>query len=214
MTELLTSLSDSESVLVADASTAINLNATGCSEAILNALPNRVVVVDLVADELEDGRQKGRNDADKLGELVAAALIEIVTLGQEGLTYFESLVVGAARETLDDGEAATIAYAAESGTLALIDERKANRICARRFPKLRLGCTVDVFANVAVQRALGRQKLADAVFNALQSARMQVLPHHIEWVVGLIGIERASRCCSLPHSVRSRSPKRHTGMRS
>ncbi len=192
---LLTCLSDPDAVLVADASTVINLNATACAEEILNALPNRVVVVDLVMEELEDGAQKGRNDASKLKALVETNLIEIVKLGSQGLAHFEGLVIGTASETLDDGEAATIAYGAESDACSLIDERKAIRVCARRFPELRLGCTVDLFAHPAVQNALGPSKLADAVVNALQHPRL-------DWVVTLIGIERASQCISLPYSVR------------
>lgn len=202
--ELPTSLSDQESALVADASTVINLNATRCAEGILGALPYRVAVVDVVADELENGRQKGRNDAGELAMLVSAGLIEVVKLGHQGLVGFESLVIGTASETLDDGEAATIAHAAESNAVAVIDERKAIRLCATRFPDVRLGCTVDLIAHPAVRRALGPSALADAVHNALVGARMRVLPRHLRAVVDLIGSERASQCVSLPRAVRNR----------
>ncbi len=205
-----TSLSDDDSLLIADTSTVINLNATGCAEKILRALPYRVAVVDVVADELKDGRPKGRNDARKLSLLASAKLIEVVKLGPEGLIHFESLVVGTASETLDDGEAATIAYAAESSAVALIDERKAIRLCATRFPTLRLGCTVDLFAHAAVRRALGPSTLADAVHKALIDARMRVLPHHLTGIVELIGSERASQCVSIPRAVRTKCGSRHS----
>lgn len=199
---LQTSLSDHDSVLVVDASTIINLNATGRAKDILRAVPYSVAVVDVVADELEDGRAKGRNDANQLSALVKTKLIEVVRLGNQGVNYFEVLVVGAANETLDDGEAATIAYAAEAGVVALIDERKAIRLCASRFPRLRLGCTVDLLAHAAVRRALGVSGLADAVHRALLDARMRVLPHHLEGIIELIGSERAAKCVSLPASAR------------
>lgn len=198
-----TSLSDHDTVLVVDTSTIINLNATSCAEDILKALPYCVAVVDVVADELEDGRPKGRNDANQLSALVKAKLIEVVRLGNQGLNHFEGLVVGAASETLDDGEAATIAYAAEAGAVALIDERKAIRLCATRFPSLRLGCTVDLLAHVSVRRALGVSSLADAVYRALLGARMRVLPRHLEGIIELIGTERAAECVSLPASARA-----------
>jgi len=201
-------LSDDDSLLIADTSTVINLNATGCAEAILRALPYRVAVVDVVADELENGKSKGRNDTGKLAELITENLIEVVTLSPQGLIHFESLVLGAASETLDDGEAATIAYAADASAVALIDERKAIRLGAARFPDLRLGCSVDLFAHASVQSALGRTRLADAVHRALRDARMRVLPHHLDGIIELIGNERVAQCVSLPRVVRSQSRSR------
>jgi len=45
--------------------------------------------------------------------------------------------------------------------------------------------------------------MAEAVFRALHDGRMGVLPYHLEWIVGLIGDERAALCPSLPRRVRS-----------
>lgn len=198
-----TSLSDSDSLLIADTSTIINLNATACAEAILRALPQRVAVVNVVVEELEEGKSKGHSNADKLSALVESNLIEIVALDHNGLSHFEGLVVGPASETLDDGEAATIAYAAQVNAFALIDERKAIRLCATRFPRLRLGCSVDLFAHPAVQSALGLSGLAEAVYRALLDARMRVLPQHVAGVVELIGSDRAAQCLSLPRAART-----------
>jgi predicted nucleic acid-binding protein len=195
-------LIDPDALLVVDASTIINLNATGCSEAILRALPNRVVAVDIVPGEMQLGRGRGHQDADQLDALIAGGFVAIVELDDDAERCFETLVVGSAAMTLDDGEAATIAYAAAAGGTAVIDEKKANRICRERFPQLRQASTVDIFAQPNVEPALGRAVLAQAVVNALQLARMRVLPHHLEWVIGLIGAEQAQRCASLPKSVR------------
>jgi len=118
------------------------------------------------------------------------------------MRHFTSLVSGSAAETLDDGEAATIAYALEYSATVLIDERKANKICEQRFLELPTGCTVDLLAHDDIKAVLGRDCLADAVFNALYYGRMRILAHHAEWVVNLIGPERAGRCMSLPRSVR------------
>jgi predicted nucleic acid-binding protein len=197
-----TSSTDSIALTVADTSTVINLNATGCADRILEALPAKIVVVDFVVGELEGGRQGGRPDADMLREMVASGLIEIVTLNNKGADHFERLVVGPAMSTLDDGEAATIAYAATNNAIAVIDERKATRICAEKFPEVQISCTVDIMAHVEVRRRLGDGPLADAVFNALQRGRMNVAMHHVKWVLELIGPERANVCTSLPKSVR------------
>lgn len=198
-------LTDPVSLIVADASIVINLNATGCSEEILDALPNRLLVVEEVSLELENGRRKGNTDADNLSALVSTGRVELVKFGDVGTNYFENLIIGSASETLDDGEAATIAYAIERGAIALIDERKANRICAARFPELGVGCTVDVLAHAAVVDALGGDQLGDAVFNALYHGRMRVLPHHVEWVIDIIGTDRAEKCVSLPKALRMNS---------
>ena len=202
--ECQSSLNDPTTLVVADTSVAINLNATGFVASILEALPNRIAVVEAVALELENGRHRGRDGADALNTLVAAGRIDIVRLGNPGIEFFTSLVSGSAAETLDDGEAATIAYALEHEATALIDERKANRICAERYGALAAGCTIDILAHDWVGAALGHSRLADAVFNALHRGRMRVQTCHMDWVINLIGNERAAQCVSLPAAVRTR----------
>lgn len=199
------SLSEEPSLLIADTSVVININATGCAETLLNALPHRVAVVDVVVDEIEGGLRKGRQDAAKLAQLIESGLIKVVTLGPQGLLQFESLVIGASGGTLDDGEAATIAYAADVGAHALIEERKARRLAADRYAAVPLGCTVDLLRHVNVEHALGTAGIADALHNALTGARMRVLPHHIAWVVGVIGDERVATCPCLPEVVRKQA---------
>ncbi len=210
-----TPLTDPAAIVAADASTVINLNATGCAREVIQAIPNKVVVLDAVASELHEGRRRGRRDADLLGELVAARVVEVVDLDDSSGVHFERLVVGAAAMTLDDGEAATIAYAYRHHAVAIIDERKATRLCAEMFPSLRVGSTVDILAHPSVEQRMGKGMLAEAVFNALQIGRMRVFPRNVEWVVKLIGQERAAKCASLPNSVRKagRSETR-TGRRS
>ena len=201
-------LTNSALPVVADTSVIINLNATGYSAAILDALPNRFLVVENVSFELEVDSRTGRNDAEALSALVAQRSVELVKLGDAGTRHFISLVSGPASQTLDDGEAATIAHALEYDATALIDERKAIRICAERFGALSTGCTVDIFAQDDVRRILTRDTLADAVFNALYQGRMRVPAPYVEWVVNLIGKERAAQCRSLPASARAAGPHR------
>jgi predicted nucleic acid-binding protein len=165
-------------------------------------LPNKLRIVSAVVNELEEGRRRGRQDAGILDRLVSSGLIEIVKLSQVGEDWFEKLVIGRATETLDDGEAATIAYAIEHNGLAIIDERKANRICGERFPSLSIAYTVDLLAHPMLEEGLGRKQLAEAVFSALQYARMRVSPEKLQWAIQLIGLERAAACPSLPNSVR------------
>lgn len=197
-----TCLTDPELPIAADTSAVINLNATGCAATILAVIPNRVLVVDIVRGELDDGRARGRTDADRLNALVGEGLVEVVTLGEAALSNFEKLVVGPAAKTLDDGEAATIAFAAAHGAVARIDERKGTRLSSELFPAMPIACTGDILAHPEVLRRLGKEALADAVFNALDQGHMRVFPRHLDWVVELIGPARAGRCRSLRTSTR------------
>ncbi|MGC1561791.1 MAG: hypothetical protein WA820_18345, partial [Bradyrhizobium sp.] len=100
------------------------------------------------------------------------------------------------------GEAATIAHALEAMGVAVIDERKARRICEQKFPDLQLAATMDILSHPDVERALGQEVVSGAVFNALQNARMRVTSSYLPWVVELIGESRATLCKSLPQVVR------------
>jgi predicted nucleic acid-binding protein len=195
-------LSDTNILIAIDASTAINLNATARARDILACFSGRIMVPDIVFGELEEGVPKGRRDAQLTRNLIDDGVMSLVSLGNQGMRCFEQLVTGDGPMTLDDGEAATIAYAVETRAVAIVDERKANRICAERFQMVQLGATIDLLAHQTVLAAMGRVALSEAVFAALTGARMRVLPHHVAWVVDLIGSERARACLSLPRSAR------------
>ncbi|MDR7377090.1 putative nucleic acid-binding protein [Rhodoferax ferrireducens] len=195
-------------MLVVDASVIISLNASGCAATILDSLPHRIAVVDIVVDEIRGGLRRGRKDTATLDALLEGKLLDVVTLGPKGLLRFESLVVGAAGETLDDGEAATLAYAEEADARALIDERKARRIAGERHAYIPLSCTMDLFGCENVARAIGPTGVADAIHSALVGARMRVLNEHMDWVVSQIGDQRAAGCPSLSVFIREQARKR------
>ena len=197
-------LIESGNILVADASVVINLLETRCINTILNALPNQMVISSQVDREILHVKYRRRGNTNDLREQIAAKKITVVELEDLGAQHFEYLVCGPAQDTLDDGEAATIAIALELNATPLIDEPKATRICEVKFPELVVGCSVDIFAHDKLEYYLGRDKLVDAVFNALRDGRMRVPPQFMQWVVNLIGQERANECSSLPKSVRMR----------
>ena len=196
-------LFDRSAPLVLDASVAINLNATGKCAPILDAIPNPIVILDVVLGELEVGRIKGRTDADMVEALIKSGRAQTAPLSPECEGNFLALVCGRGSATLDDGEAATIAWAVAHGGIPIIDERKGLAICQERFPSVQTGTTVDVLSHADVVAAFGRDELADAIFNALTLARMRVHDRHIPWVVEQIGSSRAPLCHSLPLSVRT-----------
>lgn len=184
-----------------DTSAVINLNGTGFAAEILRALGREIIVVDEVAWDLDKGVASGRRDADRLQELIAAGLVRRASLGEAGETHFEWLSIGATEDTLDDGEAATIALAAELGCAAMLDESKGRRLCKARHPSVSLIGSIEMFTHPDVQRHLG-ERLGDALYGALTSARMHVLPEFHAWVIGVLGPGRAALCKSLPRTAR------------
>jgi predicted nucleic acid-binding protein len=196
-------LFDRSAPLVLDASVAINLNATGKCASILDAVPNPIVILDVVSGELEAGRIKGRTDAEMLETLIKLGRLQTASLSSECEGNFLALVCGRGSATLDDGEAATIAWAVAHGGIPIIDEKKGLAICQERFPSVQTGTTVDILSHTDVVAAFEREALADAVFNALTLARMRVHDRHIPWVIEQIGSSRASLCHSLPLNVRT-----------
>ena len=190
--------------VVTDASVLINLNATRTAAAVIGAFPNRFLVTDTVRRELLTGGSRGHGSWEGLEALIHDGSIELVELEPGDGPVYRSLVEGGFKETLDDGEAATIAHAVGRGAVALIDERKARTICADRFPTLRLASSVDVLCHGLVERALGETGQRDAIFRALRDARMQVVPRdRLRDVVERIGADRAARCPSLPRWART-----------
>lgn len=189
--------------LVLDASVIVNLNATNQAEKIILSVPNRFVVTSTVVSELKRGASRGHSDADQLDRLLANRAVEEVTLDDTMLETFYELVSGSSSESLDDGEAATLAYAVAKGASAVIDERKALRISNLRFPRLITVSTIDVLAKALELSAMPRDAMADSLFAALTTARMRVLAEQLGWVVDLIGSDRTKLCPSIRRHIRS-----------
>ncbi len=196
------SLDDPSALIIIDASVVINLNASGLCTELLSTLPNKFTVAEEVKLELENGRRNGHNDADALNRLIHQDMIEVIRLGEDAQNHFLSMISGPTAESLDDGEAATIACALERNACPVIDEKKAIKICEARFGSLTKACTIDLFFHEMAFKTFGQSGIADAVFNALTRGRMRVLEHHQDAVIRLIGSERAAQCSSLPSQVR------------
>lgn len=194
---------DSAASLVIDASVVINLAATGCGADILTCLRRPVFVAEAVIAELTLGAEVGRPHAAVLDQWLKHKKVKRKQLSDLAGERFEELVSGSSLNTLDDGEAATIAHALEDEAIAVLDERKATRICAEHFPDLQCISTTDLLLHSNVVDALGKSATADAVYNALVHARMRVPADYHAAVAGLIGSERLKKCFSLPLSVRS-----------
>ncbi|MEJ7776843.1 MAG: hypothetical protein WKF52_05555 [Sphingomicrobium sp.] len=197
--------------LVGDASVWINLVATGRAAEILRSSPVELVITATALGELENGRAKGRQTAEELAGLLKMGLVREVSLSSADEGVFLGLVAGPTNLTLDDGEAATIAFALGSGTVALIDERKATNLCAGRYPALIVKSTTDLLLADAIASSIQADGLSECLFLALTVARMRVPAHHLAGVCELLGPDRCRECRSLPAAWRKSEASRLTG---
>jgi predicted nucleic acid-binding protein len=189
--------------LVTDASAIININGTERALAIFSALRHPILVTEHAITELENGRSRGHTDADRLQLLLKKRIVLRTSLGDLGEKVYEALISGPVAETLDDGEAATIAAAIERNGIALIDERKACNLCSAKHPSLELVSTCAILLHQRISASIGVAEQAEAIFSALQSARMRVPPDFLKAVANILGPERTAKCLSLPKNLRA-----------
>lgn len=195
---------DSDRPIFADASSLINLHASGVDALVFAGLPHTVNVPQNAVNELERGRKRGYTNADRLAETVRTGLLKVTALSGLSLEIWESLISGPVSDTLDDGEAATLALTVEHGGIALIDEQKALRIAAARFPQIEVVTTTELFLHPSTVEIIGSQRHVQAIYHALVGAKMNVPSHLMHSVAILIGPERLRDCRSIPRKVRER----------
>lgn len=195
-----------EKPLIADASVWINLVAGGHAIEVLRALHKPTIISNIALGELERGRNKGRSTHVAVLSLIAAGYATVLDLPEETEDIYLGLVAGRTSETLDDGEAATLAIALHLNATALIDERKAICIAATRFPNLTVATTTDLLLSPVVRAVLDADQLANTLFSALTEARMRVPDYLLNEVCTYLGPERTQLCQSLPVRVRNLLP--------
>lgn len=181
------SLADSNAVLVADTSVLINLIATGCTAEIFARLPCNFAVPRNVYSELENGTAKGHSNAEAINELFRLRHAQMLDLGPVGFSVYEKLIRGTTIGTLDDGEAAVIGMAIEKSGTALIDERKAKKLCAKSYPDLPIINTVEFLLSSNVKEILDIRRQAKAIRYAIKFARMHVPESYRDQVSYLLG---------------------------
>ena len=115
------SLIDIADPLVLDTSVLINLHACKYGERILAAIPNDILVPEIVAGELEHETSHRNGEHGFLYSLVANGIVTLAGLTEAEYEIFYELTSIA--PSLDDGEAATIAVASARSFLPVIDEK-------------------------------------------------------------------------------------------
>ncbi len=182
--------------LVLDTSVLINLHASRSGDRILEALPNDVLVPEIVAAELERETAKTKGKQQFFRNLVARCNVGLIALNDCEYQVFGSLVSGS--PSLGDGEAATIAIAVVRRHRPIIDERQGRLRVNADFSVESPGWSLDIFRHPRVVAALGAIDAANALYLALRDGRMRIHENHCDHVVSIIGLQRALECNSLP----------------
>lgn len=197
MTCLSSLTDDLTTPLVPDTSVLINLHACSFGEQILRAIPNDIVVPEIVVRELENETSYANGENGFIERLIVAKVVKVLELNDSANDVFETLISGSG--SLDDGEAATIAVAAASGFRPVIDERKGRARAGDLMNGQAIAWSLDLLVHPAVQAALPNHGHIEAVHLALREGRMRIDEDRCEAVATLIGLERALNCASLPN---------------
>jgi len=195
-------MAEGKLTLVLDASVLINFLGSGCVEVILGSLPERILMAERTFNEvLRD--PSGRMPASAQRQaLVDQGLIVLTPLDHEGNERFLDLVADPAR--LDDGEAAAVALALITGAVPVLDDGRARRVFRERFPGRPFESSAGLFRRLSESGNLTAEVLRDALFGALQKARMSVVPEELDWVVRTLGSDLVARCPSFARRHRAR----------
>lgn len=190
------SLIDLADPLVIDTSVLINLHACKYGERILTAIPNDVVVPEIVAGELEHETSRRNGEYCFLHVLVTSGIVKLATMTDAEYEIFRELT--STSPSLDDGEAATIAIAAARHFLPIVDERRGRSRASALMTSQTPGWSLDLFRHPKVVGALGDQTGVEALYLALRDGRMRIPLERTNDIIELLGMDRSRDCTSLP----------------
>lgn len=188
---------DSSTTLVIDTSVLINLQGCEFGREIIDAIGNPFVITwNAVAEFLNQEGEKQRKSLEFLDDLNEMNLLEIVYLTQEEDEFYRRFTC--AEVNLDDGEAATIGVAISREFLPVIDERAGREYAVSLFPFNKIPHSMDIFFHRTVKSHFDEETFRSIIFNALYFGKMNISLEHREYVVELIGRDRAKECTCLP----------------
>lgn len=190
------SLCDVLNPLVLDTSVLINLHASTFGEQVLRLIPNDIFLPDTVVVEIKKETSQTNGEVGFLQGLITKKIVKVVQMDEAQANLFGTLICSP--NSLDDGEAATIAVAVSLGFLPIVDERKGRARAQSLMNGKAPAWSLDLFVHPAVQTGLIGNRYIEAVYLALRDGRMRIDEPRCDAVVQLIGVERAKDCTSLP----------------
>jgi predicted nucleic acid-binding protein len=188
-------LDDSHSRLVIDASGVINLLGTGSIDDVLATLGREVHVERRAYNEIIMDPFTRKPAADTLAAM-ARDRIRVSDLPIGRIAEFVAFASAGTDNGLDDGEAATVVLALHLNAVAVLDEERATRAAAQRYPHVTVLSSLDLLWAPPLLKRLGGARVSDLIFAACKHARMRIPASRSEWVVSLLG-SRAQECSSI-----------------
>jgi predicted nucleic acid-binding protein len=190
-----------EVALIFDASALINIASSGFCSKILASLECNCLCEAIVWREVTYHIKK--YNLNKNMEVAAAcSLINITDMSSLESSMYLDFISAMHPNTLDDGEAATMAVAYCRNLIAVLDEKKGRRIANELIPPLKVLSTIDLFRMVENKCQSNGICINSALFNSLAKARMRVLFEDEEWVVQRLSKDQIQHCRSLPKRLR------------
>lgn len=203
MDEMSPTICFSDSPLVFDASALINIAATGYHYEILEALGTMNILEEVVRNEISS--ESRFSERTKIFDrLIGSPVLSVVSMDNHEASRFINFVMAPEPDSLDDGEAATLAVASNINGIAVIDEKKGCRIAASTTPKINTITTPHLFKWISDQENFPTIPVDEILYNALSFARMRVPIELEEWVAGHLSPSQICGCTSLRKEVRKR----------
>jgi predicted nucleic acid-binding protein len=160
---------------VLDASVIINLLGCGHASDILAAIRSPFLVEERTLMEIQRHPISGRSHIDELAALKAAGLLQLHRMSDEAYALYLDLIDDSSPACLGDGESAAIATAATLGYRVALDDRKARKILAKRFPQITPVTTVGLFFAASMQNSYIETTMPKIIESAVRHSRMAIL---------------------------------------
>lgn len=191
----------SDTPFVFDASALINIASSGFCSEFISLLGRKCIAETIVWREVTTYIEKYSLNKN-IENAVVCGQIDIVDMSDLEASSYIDFITSPHPNTLDDGEAATIAVAQNQKAIAIIDEKKGNRIAGELVPPLDVLSTLDLFRAIEAECHSRDMCLNTALFNSLTQAKMRVPHKHEGWVVQLLSTDQITQCSSLPLRLR------------
>ncbi len=169
--------------VILDASTVINLYATGRMTEIIRSLPARCAVSSFVkekealfvqepSDEIED-RQR---TPIELGSLIAAGLLEVCSHNSPSIA--NNIIVLADAGIRGMGETISAAIALDEGWGIVLDDRSATKKLLARFPRIQTLTTFHLIKYWADQESINKVVISEVLKNIRVRANYDIARDH------------------------------------
>ncbi len=174
---------------ILDASTVINLYATGRMPEIIRSLPVRCAISSFVKEKealfvQEPGDEYGKRQRTpiELGDLIAAGLLEVCSHNSQSTANYVIVLADAGIRGM--GETISAAIALDKGWGIVLDDRSASKKLLARFPSIQMLTTFHLIKFWADQESINKVVTAEVLNNIRVRANYDIAKDHLlfHWV--------------------------------